>query len=102
MGGVWSRGVSGRGCVPCPGGGVPGQVHPPVDRQTPVNLLPCPKLRLRAVKMDLLYVLLSEFDGDSCESNPCVHGSCTDGVFRYNCTCNLGYIGVNCQGQLSV
>ena len=30
-------------------GGVPGQVLPPVDRQTPVNILPCPKLRLRAV-----------------------------------------------------
>ena len=29
--------------------------HPPplVDRHTPVNLLPCPKLRLRAVKIGL-------------------------------------------------
>ena len=33
------------------GGGVSGLVLPPrVDRQTPVNLLPCPKLCLRAVK----------------------------------------------------
>ena len=40
-----------------PAGGVPAQVLPPwpgqvlpsVDRQMPVNLLPCPKLRLRAV-----------------------------------------------------
>ena len=24
---------------------------PPVDRHTPVNILPCPKLRLRAVKI---------------------------------------------------
>ena len=33
-------------------GGAPGQVLPspsPVDRHTPVNILPCPKLRLRAV-----------------------------------------------------
>ena len=40
-GGVWSR-----------GGGGSASVHagiPPVDRHTPVNLLPCPKLRLRAV-----------------------------------------------------
>ena len=59
-GGVWSRGVSGLGGVWSMGGclvhggvsdpgGVPGQVLPPVDIQTPVNLLPCPKLRLRAV-----------------------------------------------------
>ena len=31
-------------------GGVPAQVLPTVDRQMPVNTLPCPKLRLRAVK----------------------------------------------------
>ena len=31
-----------------------GTRHPlPVDRHTPVNILPCPKLRLRAVKMAL-------------------------------------------------
>ena len=55
---TWSRGVylvQGvylvPGGVPGLGGGVPGQVLPPVDRHTPVNLLPCPKLRLRAVKM---------------------------------------------------
>ena len=30
-------------------GGVSTQVLPPVDRQTSVNLLPCPKLHLRAV-----------------------------------------------------
>ena len=27
--------------------------HPPVDRHTPVNILPCPKLRLRAVKSNV-------------------------------------------------
>ena len=29
----------------------PGPGTPPVDRHTPVNILPCPKLRLRAVKI---------------------------------------------------
>ena len=59
------RGVSSLGGVPGPGGCLlPGDVcsggclllwgctwsgTPPVDRQTPVNLLPCPKLRFRAV-----------------------------------------------------
>ena len=57
-GGVCSWGVSApRGCV-CSGGcllqgGAPGQVLPPVDRHTPVNILPCPKLHLRAVKTRL-------------------------------------------------
>ena len=30
----------------------PGSRPPPVDRHTPVNILPCPKLRLRAVKIN--------------------------------------------------
>ena len=56
-GGVCSRGVCSQGAVSAPGGvylvlgGVHGQVLPPVDRHTPVNILPCPKLRLRAVKI---------------------------------------------------
>ena len=53
QGGVCSRGVPGLG-VSAPRGctwsrGVPGQVLPPVDRHTPLNILPCPKLHLRAV-----------------------------------------------------
>ena len=78
---TWSRGggVPGQGGVPGPGGCVPGwggylvpgvvylvrggtwsQVLPPVDRHTPVNILPCPKLRLRAVKIKqyFSYVLI--------------------------------------------
>ena len=34
-----------------PRAGTPGPVTPPVDRHTPVNILPCPKLRLRAVNI---------------------------------------------------
>ena len=50
-------GVPGLEGVFAPGGclllrGVPGQVLPPVDRHTPVNILPCPKLRLRAVERE--------------------------------------------------
>ena len=29
-----------------------GQRSPPVDRQTPVKILPCPKLRLRVLKIN--------------------------------------------------
>ena len=35
------KSLSGGECLPHP--------HPPVDRQAPVKILPCPKLRLRAV-----------------------------------------------------
>ena len=41
-------GVSALGGVSGPAG-VPGQVLPHVDIYTPGNILPCPKLRLRAV-----------------------------------------------------
>ena len=51
-------GVSAPRGVPGPGGGVPGQVLPPVDRHTPVNILPCPQLRLRAVNISRLWVSL--------------------------------------------
>ena len=56
-GGTWSRGVCSRGCT-WSGGGVCSLLWgvdlvryfpPPRDRQMPVNILPCPKLRLRAV-----------------------------------------------------
>ena len=48
---TWSRGVSALGGCTWSRRGVPGQVLSPVDRHTPVNILPCPKLRLRAVIM---------------------------------------------------
>ena len=49
---TWSRGVYlVPGGVPGPGGCTWSGTPPTVDRHTPVNLLPCPKLRLRAVKM---------------------------------------------------
>ena len=64
MGGVclWFRGMSASGsgwCLPLGQGGVydtpftiPPSPHPhlSVDKQSPVKMLPCPKLRLRVVK----------------------------------------------------
>ena len=35
---------------------------------------------------------------DECESNPCLNnGTCTDLVYDYNCTCEHGYFGRNCE-----
>ena len=64
---VWRESLSGGLCsgVLCTGGLSPGGLYPrgslsrgvketpspTVDRQTPVKLLPCPKLRLRALKI---------------------------------------------------
>ena len=31
-----------------------------------------------------------------CHSNPCVHGSCTETLTGYTCTCVSGYMGKNC------
>ena len=93
-GGVFLGGVPGpRGCLLCRGvylvwgcvsalgvcllpggcfllgglllGGVPGQVLPPVDRQMPENLLPCPKLHLRAVKMNMCRSVRGEHADDA-------------------------------------
>ena len=31
-----------------------------------------------------------------CNSNPCVHGNCSDSMVGYKCQCSNGYIGKNC------
>ncbi|XP_066284641.1 fibropellin-1-like [Branchiostoma lanceolatum] len=36
------------------------------------------------------------FDIDECSPDPCIHGSCTDGVNSYNCACQDGWAGKNC------
>ena len=33
---------------------------------------------------------------DDCASNPCLHGSCTDGVNSFSCSCDSGWTGTNC------
>ncbi|XP_053245613.1 vitamin K-dependent protein C-like isoform X2 [Podarcis raffonei] len=37
------------------------------------------------------------FDGDMCESSPCFDGSCRDGIGRFDCICNKGWEGRQCQ-----
>jgi len=37
---------------------------------------------------------------NECDASPCVNGNCTDLVNDYNCTCTLGYEGVNCDTNM--
>jgi len=38
-------------------------------------------------------------DVDDCQPNPCVHGTCTDGVNSHTCQCTPGYKGDNCDEE---
>ncbi|XP_078697540.1 uncharacterized protein LOC144925427 [Branchiostoma floridae x Branchiostoma belcheri] len=39
-------------------------------------------------------------DMDDCASSPCVHGTCTDGVANYTCSCENGWTGDNCDQEI--
>ena len=50
----------------------------------------------------LLYVLIYRYvlllDTDECASRPCKNGgTCIDRVNKYNCSCAIGYEGINCE-----
>ncbi|KAG8580725.1 hypothetical protein GDO81_007398 [Engystomops pustulosus] len=36
------------------------------------------------------------FDGDQCLSNPCVNGTCKDGIGKFDCNCSQGWEGKLC------
>ncbi|KAJ1198221.1 hypothetical protein NDU88_002064 [Pleurodeles waltl] len=42
-------------------------------------------------------------DGNQCDSNPCLNGGvCKDDISAYNCWCQLGYEGKNCELEIAL
>ncbi|XP_035671878.1 fibropellin-3-like [Branchiostoma floridae] len=45
------------------------------------------------------YALCADFD--NCASSPCTHGTCTDGVGSYTCSCENGWKGTDCDQDIN-
>jgi hypothetical protein len=53
------------------------------------------------VNLSLLTIWRCDVANSPCNSNPCVHGTCTPfGSVRYECSCFDGYNGVNCENNI--
>ena len=49
------------------------------------------------------YILIYITDIDECESSPCGHGNCSEGIDTFSCFCHTGYTGSLCEtGNLFV
>ena len=42
-----------------------------------------------------------EINIDECAVDPCVHGECKDGIAEYNCICEPGWEGKNCEIEIN-
>ena len=54
-------------------------------------------LTTKYYKKTLVTSIVILADIDECASNPCVNGACTDGENRWECTCQPGWTGENCE-----
>ncbi|XP_078693601.1 uncharacterized protein LOC144923157 isoform X2 [Branchiostoma floridae x Branchiostoma belcheri] len=55
---------------------------------------------LQGANYNNMYALCAEML--DCASSPCAHGTCTDGVGGYTCTCESGWAGNNCDQDQQV
>ncbi|XP_078661784.1 uncharacterized protein LOC144905847 [Branchiostoma floridae x Branchiostoma belcheri] len=53
---------------------------------------------LEGANYNKMYALCADID--DCLPSPCAHGTCTDGVASYTCSCENGWTGNNCDQDL--
>ena len=54
------------------------------------------------IKQLYLQLNIVHSDIDDCAGGPCVNGKCIDGVNSYECKCNPGYDGTNCENSKGI
>ena len=62
--------------------------------------------RLSQISMSNCHLIIMDFiftsvDINECTSSPCVHGTCSDEVNEYSCTCDAGYKGDQCEEDIN-
>ncbi|XP_078582422.1 uncharacterized protein LOC144865499 isoform X1 [Branchiostoma floridae x Branchiostoma japonicum] len=56
---------------------------------------------LRGADYNNMYALCADInDINECNTSPCVHGTCTDDIGGYTCTCQNGWEGTNCDRNI--
>ena len=50
---------------------------------------------------NVLFTTISFTDVDECEASPCVHGECRNTDGSYECSCDIGYCGMNCSKNIN-
>ncbi|CAH1256478.1 NOTCH2 [Branchiostoma lanceolatum] len=53
---------------------------------------------LHGANYNNMYALCADID--ECASSPCVHGTCTDGLAGYTCSCENGWTGIDCDQDI--
>ena len=82
----------------------------PIVRLTLINVNQCPVPMVTAKTTSMVLLVNAQLGTlestvmktDECQSNPCAYGNCTDKVNEYNCTCQNGFSGQNCEGKLTI